>query len=154
MLPRIFERAGNFARGSITGFFTVLVEGDDMNEPIADAVRGILDGHIVLSRELGQAGHYPAVDVLQSVSRLASRLAKDGHNDRANRVRETLALLRSSEDLIRLGAYAAGTNARLDEALGMKEQLNAFLRQHPEERSRMDATREALERLAGMGIVK
>jgi FliI/YscN family ATPase len=154
MLPRVFERAGNFARGSITGFFTVLVEGDDMNEPITDAVRGILDGHIVLSRELGQAGHYPAVDVLQSVSRLASRLGKDGQSVQANRVRETLSLLRSSEDLVRLGAYAAGSNARLDEALGMKEQLNSFLRQHPEERSPMRVTKVELERLAGLGLVK
>ena len=145
MLPRIFERAGSFHKGSITGFFTVLVEGDDLNEPIADAVRGILDGHIVLSRQLGHAGHYPAIDVLQSVSRLASRLASPEHNEAASRLRETLAVLQSSEDLLRIGAYAAGTNPKLDQALQIEESIKSFLRQKPNETNTMA---ETLQRLA------
>ena len=105
MLPKIFERAGNFRRGSITGFFTVLVEGDDMNEPITDAVRGILDGHIVLARRLGQKGHYPAIDVLQSISRLAARVGRPDQLTAARRLRECISLLQSTEDLLRIGAY-------------------------------------------------
>ena len=105
LLPKVFERAGNFAGGSITGFFTVLVEGDDFNEPICDAVRGILDGHIVLSRELGAAGHYPAVDVLQSVSRVISHVAKPDQVRAAQKIREALSCYQRSSDLIQLGAY-------------------------------------------------
>ncbi len=149
MLPRIFERAGRFTRGSITGFFTVLVEGDDMNEPIADAVRGILDGHIVLSRALGQAGHYPAIDILQSVSRLASRVAGPQQKDCANRLRETLALLQSSEDLIRIGAYTSGSNARLDDALRVEDHLKSFLRQRPDESSNLTDTAARMAELCG-----
>jgi FliI/YscN family ATPase len=104
MLPKIFERAGNFRRGSITAFFTVLVEGDDMNEPITDAVRGILDGHIVLARRLGQKGHYPAIDVLQSISRLAARVGRADQLTAARRLRECISLLQSTEDLLRIGA--------------------------------------------------
>lgn len=148
MLPRVFERAGRFKRGSITGFFTVLVEGDDMNEPIADAVRGILDGHIVLTRVLGHKGHYPAIDVLQSVSRLASRVARNGQSDAANRVREALASLQSSEDLIRIGAYTSGANSRLDAAIRAEHDINAFLRQKPHEVNTMDDTVERLQGLA------
>ncbi len=148
MLPRIFERAGRFRRGSITGFFTVLVEGDDMNEPVTDAVRGILDGHIVLSRALGQRGHYPAIDVLQSVSRLASRVGRDGQPDVAARLRESLSLLQSSEDLIRIGAYAAGSNPKLDSALELENELSGFLKQKPDERNTMDETVERMQTLA------
>ncbi|MBI4889766.1 MAG: FliI/YscN family ATPase [Acidobacteria bacterium] len=151
MLPRIFERAGRFARGSITGFFTVLVEGDDMNEPIADAVRGILDGHIVLSRSLGQAGHYPAIDILQSVSRLASRVAGQEQREYANRLRETLALLQSSEDLIRIGAYTSGSNSRLDDALRVEDHLKSFLRQRPGESCTLPETAGRMAQLCGAG---
>lgn len=147
MLPRIFERAGRFRQGSITAFFTVLVEGDDMNEPIADAVRGILDGHIVLSRRLGQKGHYPAIDVLQSISRLSSRVGAEGQLASAAALREAMALLQSSEDLIRIGAYAAGTNARLDNAIQLEPGLERFLRQAPSERSSMDETLQAMRAL-------
>ena len=129
LLPRLFERAGNFARGSITGMFTVLVEGDDFNEPICDAVRAILDGHITLSRELGAAGHYPAIDVLQSVSRLASRVASTDQRQQAQKVREALAVYRQSEDLINLGAYVSGSNQKLDAAIRVRAQLMEFLRQ-------------------------
>ena len=116
----MFERAGNFANGSITGFFTVLVEGDDFNEPICDAVRAILDGHIILSRELGAMGHYPAIDVLNSVSRLASRVATPEQREAARKVREALAAYQQSEDLINLGAYAAGSNPTLDAAIRLR----------------------------------
>jgi FliI/YscN family ATPase len=149
MLPRIFERAGRFRRGSITAFFTVLVEGDDMNEPISDAVRGILDGHIVLSRRLGHKGHYPAIDVLQSVSRLASRVGAEGQTAAAGTLRESLSMLQSSEDLIRIGAYAAGSNARLDAAIRLEKEIERFLRQRPEERSGADETVQRLKELAG-----
>ncbi len=140
MMPRIFERAGRFRRGSITAFFTVLVEGDDMNEPIADAVRGILDGHIVLSRQLGHRGHYPAIDVLQSVSRLATRVGAEGQSHAAAKIRDALAALQNSEDLIRIGAYAAGSNPKLDAAIRLEGAISAFLRQRPEERSPMEET--------------
>src|SRR5579862_1483756 len=132
LLPKVFERAGNFKRGSITGFFTVLVEGDDFNEPICDTSRAILDGHIVLSRELGTMGHYPAIDILNSVSRLASRIAEPDHREAARKIRETLAAYQQSEDLINLGAYAAGSNSRLDSAIRLRPQLMEFLRQEPE----------------------
>jgi len=129
LLPRIFERAGNFPRGSITGFFTVLVEGDDFNEPICDAVRGILDGHIVLSRLLGSAGHYPAIDVLNSISRLQAQLSSTQQKTAARALREALAAYQQSEDLIQLGAYAAGSNPKLDRVLQVRPEILDFLRQ-------------------------
>jgi FliI/YscN family ATPase len=140
LLPRVFERAGNFERGSITGFFTVLVEGDDFNEPICDAVRGILDGHVVLSRELGSAGHYPAVDVLQSVSRVMPHVAGRGQMAAAQTIRESLAALHRSADLLQLGAYVAGTNPKLDATLRCKDRLNDFLRQDASAKSSLDET--------------
>ncbi|HRJ20681.1 MAG TPA: FliI/YscN family ATPase [Bryobacteraceae bacterium] len=148
MLPRIFERAGRFQRGSITGFFTVLVEGDDMNEPIADAVRGILDGHIVLSRALGQRGHYPAIDVLQSVSRLATRVSSRDQAASASKVRALLAELEASEDLVRIGAYAAGANPKLDVALRLREQVESFLRQGAHEHTPFSDTIDRLQSIA------
>ena len=135
LLPKIFERAGNFRSGSITGFFTVLVEGDDFNEPITDAVRAILDGHVVLSRDLAAMGHYPAIDILNSVSRLANRVATQEQRAAARAVREALADYRQSEDLINLGAYVAGANARLDSAIRLRPKLLDFLRQEPKRTS-------------------
>ncbi|HEX4136669.1 MAG TPA: FliI/YscN family ATPase [Bryobacteraceae bacterium] len=129
LLPRVLERAGNFHSGSITGFFTVLVEGDDFNEPICDAVRAILDGHIILSRRLAAANHYPAIDVLNSISRLSSKLAAREQLQAAGKVRQALAALEESRDLIELGAYTAGTNKSLDAAIRMKPEINDFLRQ-------------------------
>jgi len=129
LLPKIFERAGRFKSGSITGFFTVLVEGDDFNEPICDAVRAILDGHIILSRQLGAAGHYPAIDVLQSVSRLAPRLYTAEQKDAAVKIREAMATHQRSEDLINLGAYASDANPKLDAAIRLRPQLQDFLKQ-------------------------
>lgn len=147
LLPKIFERAGNFEQGSITGFFTVLVEGDDFNEPIADAVRGILDGHIILSRQLGAAGHYPAIDILQSVSRLASRVAAPEHKEAAQKLRQALATYQRSEDLINLGAYAAGSNAQLDAAINVRPKIMEFLKQRPGENARLDETIARMKQL-------
>src|ERR1700691_1319832 len=117
LLPKIFERAGNFERGSITGFFTVLVEGDDFNEPICDAARGILDGHLILSRDLAASGHYPALDLLNSISRLANKVVTKAEIEASQKVRESLSLYHDSQDLIQLGAYVAGTNPKLDAAI-------------------------------------
>jgi len=144
LLPKVFERAGNFPRGSITGFFTVLVEGDDFSEPICDAVRAILDGHIVLSRQLAGQGHYPAIDILQSVSRLESQLAAPGQAAHAQAVRQALALYHQAEDLIQLGAYVAGSNPRLDASIRVRPQILEFLRQPPHAPS---ARQETLRRL-------
>jgi flagellum-specific ATP synthase len=140
LLPKIFERAGNFPQGTITGFFTVLVEGDDFNEPICDAARGLLDGHIILSRSLGAAGHYPAIDILHSVSRLASEISTPAQRIAARKMREALANYHRSEDLINLGAYAAGTNAQLDSAIRARPDLLGFLRQDSADNSPFDQT--------------
>jgi flagellar export protein FliJ len=123
LLPKVCERAGNFRQGSITGFFTVLVEGDDFNEPICDAVRAILDGHIILSRQLGSAGHYPAIQVLDSVSRLQSQLATREQKDNMRKIREALAAYHQAEDLIQLGAYVAGTNPSLDASIKARPKI-------------------------------
>jgi flagellum-specific ATP synthase len=149
LLPRVFERAGNFRSGSITGFFTVLVEGDDFNEPICDAARSILDGHIILSRELGAAGHYPAIDVLNSVSRLASRISTPEQKNAAQKLRGALADYQRSEDLINLGAYAAGTNPRLDAAIQLRPKLLDFLKQDAHAVSAFEETMDRLQSLAG-----
>jgi flagellum-specific ATP synthase len=148
LLPKIFERAGNFKKGSITGFFTVLVEGDDFNEPICDAVRAILDGHIILSRELGAMGHYPAIDILNSVSRLASKIATREQSEAGRKIREALASYHQSEDLINLGAYASGSNARLDSAIKLRPNLMDFLRQPPDVSAPMDETLKQFYALA------
>ncbi|MCS7023398.1 MAG: FliI/YscN family ATPase [Bryobacteraceae bacterium] len=148
ILPKIFERAGNFEKGSITGLFTVLVEGDDFNEPICDAVRGILDGHIVLSRELGAAGHYPAIDVLQSVSRVASQVSTPAQRAAAQKVREAMAAYHRAQDLILLGAYVSGTNPKLDAAIRIRNDLERFLKQEPHIRAEREETLAGLERLA------
>jgi len=149
MLPKIFERAGNFPNGSITGFFTVLVEGDDFNEPICDAVRSILDGHIVLSRRLGSAGHYPAIDVLESVSRLAGRLSTPEQRSAAASIREALSTYQRAEDLINLGAYAAGTNPKLDAAIKLRPQLLEFLQQEAAANAPIAETLTKMQQLAG-----
>lgn len=149
LLPRVFERAGCFHRGSITGFFTVLVEGDDFNEPICDAARGILDGHIILSRDLGAAGHYPAIDVLNSVSRLAARISTPEQKAAAQRLRAALADYTRSEDLINLGAYVSGSNSKLDTAIQLRPRLLDFLRQDSHEVSPIETTLERMIELAG-----
>jgi FliI/YscN family ATPase len=148
LLPKIFERAGNFEKGSITGFFTVLVEGDDFNEPICDAVRGILDGHIVLSRELGSSGHYPAVDVLNSVSRVMPHVVDPKQMRASHRVREALAALHQSADLLQLGAYVAGSNPKLDTSLRCRDKILDFLKQEPHVKSPIEETVRSLAAIA------
>src|SRR5947209_6001582 len=148
MLPKICERAGNFKTGSITAFFTVLVDGDDFNEPICDAMRGILDGHIVLSRQLANQGHYPAIDVLHSISRLQSQISTAPQKSAAGRVREALSIYRESEDLINLGAYVAGTNPKLDQCIKARPQVLDFLRQDASTAAERDETLKQLNDLA------
>jgi flagellum-specific ATP synthase len=129
MLPRLLERSGAGEQGAITALYTVLVEGDDMNEPVADAVRGILDGHIVLSRALAHFNHYPPIDVLESVSRLTRAICTPEEIALAGRAREHLAIYRKNEDLISIGAYSKGANGPLDQAIALHEPLRKFLRQ-------------------------
>jgi flagellum-specific ATP synthase len=147
MLPRLLERAGNSETGSITGLYTVLVEGDDLNEPVADAARSILDGHIVLKRELAAFGHYPAIDVLGSVSRLMNDIVDPSHRSAAQAVRELIATYKSSEDLIQLGAYVAGSNPQVDRAIALRPEVQKFLIQQPEERTEWEDTTQRLKEL-------
>jgi FliI/YscN family ATPase len=129
LLPQLLERAGTSEQGSITGLFTVLVEADDMDEPIADAVRSILDGHIVLTRELAMQNHYPAIDVLASISRLERDILKPEQLELVGRAREAMAIYRKNQDLINIGAYPAGSNPVIDQAIQLQGALGTFLRQ-------------------------
>jgi flagellum-specific ATP synthase len=147
MLPRLLERSGMSDKGSITAFYTVLVEGDDFNEPISDAVRGILDGHIVLSRALAHKNQYPAIDILNSVSRLMPEIASDGHKAAANAARDLLAAYRDSEDLINIGAYVKGSNKRVDTAIMQNENILNFLKQEVKDHTEYD---DSIEVLKGM----
>ncbi|QGP92840.1 putative ATP synthase YscN [Neomoorella glycerini] len=146
-LPRLVERAGNGAKGSITGLYTVLVEGDDMNEPVADTVRGLLDGHIVLSRKLAARNHYPAIDVLQSISRLMPEITSRDQQDKAGYLRDLLAAYQEAADLIEIGAYQQGSNPRVDAALQYYVAIQAFLRQGVDEYYDFNAT------LAGLSSI-
>lgn len=128
-LPKLLERSGNFENGSITGIYTVLVEGDDTNEPIADTVRGILDGHIVLSRKLANSNHFPAIDINASISRLMNTIVSKEHMEMASKCRDILSTYAKNEDLISIGAYKSGTNPKLDYAIAKIDKLNAFLKQ-------------------------
>lgn len=132
-MPKLLERAGCFEGGSITGIYAVLVEGDDTNEPISDTVRGIIDGHIVLSRKLAAQNHYPAIDILPSISRLMSIICDKGHKEEAAKLRNLLALYNSNYDLIAIGAYKSGTNPKLDEAISKIDKINGFLTQAVDE---------------------
>ena len=132
-LPKLLERSGNFQRGSITGVYTVLVEGDDTNEPIADTVRGILDGHIVLSRKLANSSHFPAIDVSASISRLMADIVSPEHKKLSAQIRDVLAVYEKNSDLVSIGAYKAGTNPKLDYALGKIDGINRFLCQGVDE---------------------
>jgi flagellum-specific ATP synthase len=148
LLPRLVERAGRTPLGSITAFYSVLVEGDDPNEPVSDAVRGLLDGHVLLARRLASRGHYPAIDVLESISRLMPDLTLKEHRQAALSIRELLAAHRDHEDLISIGAYRGGANPAVDAALAMQTELNAFLRQAVEESSSVESARGQLMQLA------
>ena len=148
-LPKLLERAGNSDKGSITAFYTVLVAGDDMNEPVADEVRSILDGHVVLSRELAARGHYPAIDVLESVSRVMSAVADTEHRKAASQLRESLAIYEKNKDLIALGAYQEGTDPRIDDAIHRNEASTAFLRQGTDEKMNAGETTAQLKQMFG-----
>ncbi|MGZ4122724.1 MAG: flagellar protein export ATPase FliI [Tumebacillaceae bacterium] len=144
MLPRLLERAGTGSKGTITAFYTVLVDGDDMNEPVADAVRGILDGHIVLSRSLANRGHFPAIDVLASVSRVMNDLVTPDHHRAANNIKRLSSIYKDSEDLINIGAYQRGSNLQIDRAIQYAASIEQFTRQDVHDRSDLESTLAAL----------
>ena len=148
LLPKLLERSGKFTQGSITAFYTVLVEGDDMNDPIADSVRSILDGHIVLDRDLASRGHYPCIDVLSSVSRLMPHLVTPDVKNAAYEIRDLMATYKKSEDLINIGAYKRGSNPRIDAAIDRANSINDFLKQRAEEPAQLSLTQEQLIQLA------
>jgi flagellum-specific ATP synthase len=149
LIPQFLERAGASERGTITGLITVLVEGDEMNEPIADHARSILDGHIVLSRKLAERNHYPAVDILASLSRVMGHLTTDEHRGHAGTLRNALATYVEHEDVINIGAYRQGSNADIDAAIAKHGPINEFLRQGIYEPAPYDDTLQRLGRLFG-----
>jgi len=147
LLPKLLERAGRTTKGSITGFYSVLVEGDDPNEPICDAVRGILDGHTWLLRRLAAKGHYPAIDVLESISRLMSDITPKEHRDAAQTLRELMSAYKENEDLINIGAYRRGSNRLVDTAIDLQIEINAYLRQRVDEACTADQSKNLLIQL-------
>lgn len=147
-MPKLLERTGTSENGSITGLYTVLVEADDFNEPVADMVRGLLDGHILLSRELAEQNHFPAVDVLGSVSRLMMQITEPEHRAYAGKIRDLMAAYRKAEDLINIGAYVNGTNPKIDLAIGLKHEIDKLLKQSVEENAPMALTLDAMKRIA------
>ena len=148
LLPRLLERAGTSNKGSITGIYTVLVDGDDMNEPIADAVRSILDGHIVLSRNIAAQNHFPAIDVLSSVSRVMGDVVTKEHNNSARNMRALMAVYKEAEDLIHIGAYVKGSSEKIDEAVEKIDSINEFLCQGIFEADNFQQTVEKLESIS------
>ncbi|MCK6598523.1 MAG: FliI/YscN family ATPase [Bdellovibrionaceae bacterium] len=147
-LPKLLERAGNFEnQGSITGLYTTLVEGDDMNDPIGDSVRSIVDGHIVLSRQLAQKGHFPSIDVLASASRVMKNVTQSEHQKLAQKLRETLAVYKDAEDLINIGAYKAGANPKIDKAVKLIDPVIDFLRQRVEDGTNYSQTLRSLQQI-------
>jgi flagellum-specific ATP synthase len=141
-LPRLLERAGARGNkgGSITGLYTVLVEGDDLDDPIADSTRSILDGHIVLSRQLADKGHFPSIDVLKSVSRVMRSVVGPEHHDLSASIRELLSIYREAEDLINIGAYVRGSNQKIDKAIELNDFINRFLRQDVADKTTLQDT--------------
>lgn len=150
-LPRLMERSGMSDKGSITAFYTVLVDGDDLNEPIADAVRGILDGHIVLSRSLANKNHYPAIDVLSSISRLMSEITEESHKKSASFARDMLSIYKNSEDLINIGAYIRGNNPNIDMAINYYDGIINYLKQSMDEYSSFDNSINRLTSMFNLG---
>lgn len=146
-MPRLLERAGNAAEGSITGLYTVLVDGDDFNEPITDTARSILDGHIMLTRKLAQKNHYPAIDVLQSISRVMSQIVDRDHKRTAGRLKNVLATYQEAEDLINIGAYKSGSNKNIDYAIEKIDAVNGFLCQDVDEKVDFEVTIQKLEEI-------
>ncbi len=152
MLPKLLERAGTGVNGgSITGLFTVLVEGDDMDDPIADAARSILDGHIVLSRKIAQKNHFPAIDVLASASRVFRAVTTEAQQDNAGKIKEWMALYNQAEDLINIGAYAKGSNPKIDQAIASIDRINLFLRQRVDETGSFDESVALLQAIVRVG---
>ena len=148
-MPRIVERLGRTRRGSITGIFTVLVDGDDMNEPVTDTLRGLLDGHVVLSRAIAQRGRFPAVDVLQSTSRIMDRVTSGEHRDDAREVRMLMAAFEDARDLVSIGAYKPGSDAKVDRALAVKDTLDSLLTQDQGSARAFEDTLARLAEIAG-----
>jgi len=148
MLARLVERVGRFQKGSITAFYTVLMEGDDHQDPLVDTVRSLLDGHIVLDRTLASRGHYPPIAILDSLSRLMPAVVSREHLAKASQIRNLLATYRDSEDLVRIGAYQKGSDPLLDQAMQTMPQINAFLRQEADERCPLSQNVERLLQLA------
>lgn len=146
-MPKLLERAGNSDKGSITGLYAVLVDGDDFNEPIADTARGILDGHIVLSRGMAQKNHYPAIDVLASISRVMSAVASQEHKRLSGEMKKILATYRDAEDLINIGAYRAGSNKDIDFAIEKIDAVNTFLQQGTDEKFLFDDILQLMEQI-------
>jgi flagellum-specific ATP synthase len=146
-MPKLLERAGKSRKGSITGLYTVLVDGDDMNEPITDTARGILDGHIILNRRLAHQNHYPAIDILQSISRCMSAVADKEHKKAAGRLKNVLATYQEPEDMINIGAYKAGSNPDIDYAISKIKAVNEFLMQETDEKVDFEETVSRLEGL-------
>ena len=146
-MPKLLERAGTSDKGSITGLYTVLVDGDDFNEPITDTARSILDGHIVLSRKLGHKNHYPAIDILQSISRVMSAIATSEHKELAGRLKNVLATYNEAEDLINIGAYKSGSNREIDYAVQKINAVNQFLCQRTDEKFLFDEEIDLLKKL-------
>ena len=146
-MPRLLERAGCSDRGSITGLYTVLVDGDDFNEPITDTARSILDGHIMLNRKLAHKNHYPAIDVLQSISRCMSQIATREHKQLAGKLKNVMATYNEAEDLINIGAYKAGSNPGIDYAISKIQEVNAFLQQDVNDKFTFEETIQLLEHI-------
>ena len=146
-MPKLLERAGNGEKGSITGLYTVLVDGDDFNEPITDTARSILDGHIMLSRKLGHKNHYPAIDILQSISRCMSSIADKSHKKAAGKLKNVLATYNEAEDLINIGAYKRGSNPDIDYAMEKISKVNEFLLQDVDEKYTFEQSVEMLQGL-------
>jgi flagellum-specific ATP synthase len=144
-MPKLLERAGNSDRGSITGLYTVLVDGDDMTEPVTDTARGILDGHIVLDRKIANRNHYPAIDVLASISRVMADIVTDDHKDNSNEIKKSMAVYADAEDLINIGAYVKGSSADIDAAINKHKAIDDFLQQKVEEKIDISTT---------MGLIK
>ena len=151
IMPQLMERAGAGIIGTITAFYTVLVTGDDMNEPIADTARGILDGHMVLSRKLAHQGHYPAIDILQSISRLRGDVAEPDHVDAAIQMTRAWATYHEAKDLIDVGAYVPGSNPEIDWAIGLKPQIAAFLQQRKDDPVDFPSTINMVKQIMGGG---
>jgi flagellum-specific ATP synthase len=151
-MPKLLERSGTSSRGSITGFYTILVDGDDLDEPVSDTVRGILDGHIVLSRTLAQRNHYPAIDVLGSISRLAPAVSGPVSFKATGIIRRNMAVYAEAEDLINVGAYHQGSNPAIDEAITKHQGIENFLIQGMEEKSSLEETLSGIAEIAGLPI--